>query len=137
MQTFEDYKYIMQDTYQLYIGTKYSLTEVTENEEIPIKFRVIVERYLYEEAEKDTTLESILYYLEKKSIHYKIFRQLKATIRASVLVEKKSFSGKSKQQYETKSFSLEQLVQMSLEEKEKKGVVIQELIVSKLAMMTF
>jgi len=136
-QVFEDYKYVMQDTYQLYIGAKYTMDEMIENEELPVKFRLIVERYLYEELNKDTSLESILYYLEKKTVPYKILKQLKVKIRASVLVDKKSMTGKVKTQYETQTIMLDQLAEMTTQEKESKGMVIQELMVNKLAMMTF
>jgi len=136
-QVFEDYKYVMQDTYQLYIGAKYTMDEMIENEELPVKFRLIVERYLYEELNKDTSLESILYYLEKKAVPYKILKQLKVKIRASVLVDKKSLTGKVKTQYETQTIMLDQLAEMTTQEKESKGMVIQELMVNKLAMMTF
>jgi len=136
-QVFEDYKYVMQDTYQLYIGAKYTMDEMIENEELPVKFRLIVERYLYEELNKDTSLESILYYLEKKTVPYKILKQLKVKIRASVLVDKKSLTGKVKTQYETQTIMLDQLAEMTTQEKESKGMVIQELMVNKLAMMTF
>lgn len=42
-QQYEDYKYVMQDTYQIYLGSKYTFGEIVENEEIPFKFRLLVE----------------------------------------------------------------------------------------------
>lgn len=136
-QVYEDYKYVMQDTNSLYIGAKYSMEEILENEDIPIKFRLIVERYLYTEADKDTSLESYFYYLANKEIFYKVYKQLKTRLRISIIEEKTNLLGKTKQQYSTRTISLEEFMKMSPEEKEQKGVVIQEVAVSKLAMMTF
>ena len=40
---YEDNKYSMQDTTTLYVGTKYTLGEIIEEENISFKFRLIVE----------------------------------------------------------------------------------------------
>ena len=65
-QQYEDYKYVMQDTAFLYIGGKYTYLEILENEEIPFKFRTIVERYLIPEIGGETSLESDLYHMTEK-----------------------------------------------------------------------
>jgi len=48
-QYYEDYKYVMMDTAFLYLGAKYSYGEIFENDEVPFKFRTIVERYIVPE----------------------------------------------------------------------------------------
>jgi hypothetical protein len=127
----------MQDTSSLYLGAKYTFGEILENEEIYFKFRLIVERYILTEADAEDTLESHLYYLDAKSFLVKIYDQLKARVKVSVIEEKKSLTGKKKKQYVTKVLKMQELVAMSADEKEQCGMVIQELKVSKLAMMTF
>ena len=64
---YEDYKYSMQDTGKVYVGSKYTLDEILESEDMPFKFRLIVERYILPEADQQDTLETHLYYLEPKS----------------------------------------------------------------------
>jgi hypothetical protein len=138
-QQYEDYKYIMMDTSFLYLGSKYSYQEVLENEEVPFKFRTIVERYLIPEIGGETTLESDLYYMTEKDFTYRTYMQLKAKVKVSRLVEKKGFLGlgKSKRVYETVMIPLNQFVKLSKAEKEKDGIFVQELCISKLSLMTF
>lgn len=135
--TYEDYKYSIQDTSKVYIGTKYTLDEILEAEDIPFKFRLIVERYLLPEADLEDTLETHLYYLEPKSFVVKIYKQLKAKVKVNIIEEKRSLFGAGKKQYVTRLMTVDELVAMSKEEKEEKGIVVQELIMSKLALMAF
>ncbi|MDR2043894.1 MAG: hypothetical protein LBQ15_05915 [Clostridium sp.] len=134
---YEDHKYVVQDTHCLYIGAKYTLEELLENEDLPIKFRLIAERYLYREEDKDTSLESYFYYLTDKTLFYKVFRQLKGKLQVSILEEKSGFLRKTQKQYAAKQLPLEELMKWSPAEKETRGVVIQEVVISKLAMMAF
>ena len=133
---YEDYKYNMQDTGKVYVGSKYTLDEILESEDMPFKFRLIVERYILPEADQQDTLETHLYYLEPKSFVVKIYKQLKAKVKVNVIEEKRGLFG-SKKQYVTKLVTVEELTAMSGEEKESKGLVVQELIMSKLALMAF
>ena len=133
---YEDYKYSMQDTGKVYVGSKYTLDEILESEDMPFKFRLIVERYILPEADQQDTLETHLYYLEPKSFVVKIYKQLKAKVKVNVIEEKRGLFG-SKKQYVTKLVTVEELTAMSREEKESKGLVVQELIMSKLALMAF
>ncbi len=135
--TYEDYKYSMQDVSNLYIGAKYTFGELLMQEDILFKFRLIVERYIMPEADREDTLESHLYYLDKSSFLVQIYKQLKARIKVNLIEEKKTLSGKKKKEYTTKILTAEQLTEMSIEEKQKCGMVIQELKVSKLAMLSF
>lgn len=134
---YEDYKYSMQDTASLYVGTKYTLGEILDEENITFKFRLIVERYILPEANMQDTLETHLYYLQPKSFIVKIYKQLKAKVKVNIIEEKKSLFGKNKKEYTTKILRLEELVAMTPQQKEQQGVVIQELIMSKLALMAF
>lgn len=134
---YEDYKYCMQDVSNLYIGSKYTMEELLEDETISFKFRLIVERYIMPESDLEDTLETHLYYLEEKSFVVKIYRQLKARVKVNVIQEKRALSGRKAKEYTTKILPVEELVKMSVGEKEQAGIVVQELILSKLALMGF
>lgn len=134
---YEDYKYAMQDISNLYIGTRYTLEEILEEENILFKFRLIVERYILPEADREDTLETHLYYLDPKSFVVKIYTQLKAKVKINILEEKKTRSGGTEKRYVTKVLPIARLTAMTPEEKEAKGVVVQELGMSKLALMAF
>lgn len=134
---YEDYKYSMQDTSYLYIGTKYTLDEIIENEEITFKFRMILERNILPEADREDTLETHLYYLPETGFNVKIYRQLKAKVKINIIEEKKSLFGKKHKEYVTKVIKVEELAKMSLEQKQAAGVIVQELAIHKLALMGF
>mgnify|MGYP001054224155 CR=1 FL=1 len=131
---YEDYKYSMQDTSRIYIGCKYTFGELLEEDEVSFKFRMLVERYILPEADREDTLETHLYYLPQGSFLVKLYARMKARIKINIIEEKKgwfSSGGHVKKQYVTRQLTIEQLVKISPEEKEKQGVVIQELSVSK------
>lgn len=136
-QIYEDYKYVMQDTYQLYLGAKYTFEEITDNEEIPFKFRLIVERYVYQDVDPQTTLESHFYYLSDKGILFKTYKHIKLKVKINVIEETRSLFGKRKQAYVTKVLPIQELAAIPVEEKQRMGVVIQEIMCSKLALMAF
>ena len=136
-QIYEDYKYVMQDTYQLYLGAKYTFEEITDNEEIPFKFRLIVERYVYQDIDPQTTLESHFYYLSDKGILFKTYKHIKLKVKINVIEETRSLFGKRKQAYVTRVLPIQELAAMPVEEKQRKGMVIQEIMCSKLALMAF
>ena len=127
----------MQDVTTLYLGTKYTFDEILENEEIPFKLRLLAERYLLPEADREDTLETHLYYLDSKSFLVKIYQQLKAKIKVNVIEEKKDRSGKVTKRYVTKTLSPKELTEIEPSAKESVGMVIQEIAFSKLALMAF
>ena len=63
--------------------------------------------------------------------------KLKAKVKVSMLTQKKSLFGKEKMIYENTVINLDELAQMNLAKKKQCGMIVQELILSKLAMMAF
>lgn len=147
---YEDFKYSMQDTNRIYVGCKYTFRELLDQEEVLFKFRMLMERYVLPEADLEDTLETHLYYLSPQSFLVKIYRQMKARIRVSVIEEKRGLLGRApggaggrkegspeggRKRYVTRQFTIEELAAMPPEEKERQGLVVQELSVSKLALL--
>ena len=134
---YEDYKYVMQDAGNLYIGAKYSYEELLEQEMIPFKLKTILIRYVLTEASPETTLESQFYYLEENDFLYETYKQLKVRVKTQIQKEKKTLSGNTRMEYKEKIFTLQELVQMNLARKKASGMIVMEIIVSKLGMMVF
>ena len=132
-----DYKYFMQDSGSIYIGVRYTYQEVLENEMANFKYKSIIEHYIAKDTDLTTTLESHLYYMTPEQFSYRTYQQLKARVKVSVLEESKSLFGKKKVGYKTRVVHLNEFAKWNLAQKKKSGVVIQELILSKLALMTF
>lgn len=132
-----DFKYFMQDTSYIYLGARYSYVEIMEHEMVSFKYKCIVEHYILKDTDPETTLESQLYYMTPDQFSYRTYIKLKAKVKVSMLVQKKSLFGKEKMVYENKVMNLDELVQMNLAKKKQCGMIVQELILSKLAMMAF
>lgn len=129
----DDFKYYMQDLERYYFGARYDYNELLNNEMVPFKFKTIISKYLIEQIDPSTTIESHLYFLEKDSFDYKVLKQLKARVRTS-LYKTKADNTKG---YKEKVFTIEQLVKLSKEEKEELGIIVRELIIGKLSLFTF
>ena len=137
MTAYEAGKYTMQTISYVYIGAKFTYEELLANEDINFKFKAIVERYILPESTPDTTLESELYYLTEDSFICRTYQQLRLSVKVNVLRDKKRLFRKPVREYTEEIWKLKDLVKMPVEEKEKAGVVIQELILSKTALLGF
>ncbi|MDR0949297.1 MAG: hypothetical protein LBM69_07265 [Lachnospiraceae bacterium] len=137
MKKYEDYKYIMQDTHTIFIGANYSAQELIEDEEVPFKVRLIFEKYLYTEDTKDQTLADYFYGCKDKTLLYRVYKQLKTKIRISYKQNKVTLSRKLQTTYENKLIPLEELMKISDEDKIAQELTIQEIAISKLAMLSF
>ena len=135
-QVYEDYKYFLQDAGYFYVGSKFTLSEITSCEDILFKFRKVIAESIIPKFTDTDTLETVLYYLEPDNFALQIFKQMNAEVRISILQKKKSLFGGEKEEYVTKYIKVTELVKMSEDEKKASGVMIQELKGSKLALMT-
>lgn len=134
---YEDYKYVMQDAGNIYIGARYSYEELLEQEMVPFKLKTILTRYVLTEISPETTLESQFYYIEEDTFLYETYRQLKVQIKTQIQKEKKTISGRTRIEYKEKIFTLQELARMNLAQKKASGMIVREIIVSKLGMMVF
>ncbi|MBR1650870.1 MAG: hypothetical protein IJ691_06885 [Lachnospiraceae bacterium] len=132
---YEDYKYCIQDTGNLYVGAKYTINEIAGNEDILFKFRKVCVESLKNGSDGDDSLETILYYMQPGDFRVQVLKQMRAKVRVNIIKEKSVF-GKKKKQYVTEFMSIPNLVSMTKDEKESVGLVIQELRVNKLALLT-
>ncbi len=133
----DDYKYYMQDTGSLYLGAKFSYREILEQEAVNFKYKSIIEHYIFKDTDPETTLESQLYYMTPDQFSYRTYVQLKARVKVCILEEKKRFFGGVRTAYVNRTMKLDELVGMNLAQKKKHGVAVQELMLSKLALMAF
>ena len=132
-----DFKYVMIDTGNVYLGARFTFGELMEQELVPFKLKTIIRRYLLPETTEDTSLESQFYYLEKDTVLFETFKQLRIRVKVNVQEEKKTFFGKKVFQYREKILSLNELTDTNLARKKATGMIIREIIISKLGLMTF
>ena len=90
-----DYKHVVQDVTNIYIGGKLSYGEMLDLDEIPFKFKVILSHYILKEVSRETTIENHIFFMKKEDMAYMIFKKMKAKFRLYVFDEdKKSYVGR-------------------------------------------
>lgn len=134
---YEDFKYVLQDTGSISIGAKYTYKELLSDEMVPFKLKAVMEHYIFKESDPETVLESEFYYLEEGTFLYEIFTQLKVKVKVQQQEEVKSLFGKKKMIYKEKILSLKELTGINLARKKASGMIIREIVISKLGLMTF
>ncbi|MEY8524893.1 hypothetical protein AALA90_17955 [Lachnospiraceae bacterium 38-10] len=134
---YEDFKYMLQDVSRIYIGAKYTYRELMENPEMAFKFKSVIEHYLLKETDPDTSIESDFYYMKPESFSCRTYEQLKVKLKISILTDRQGRGGRMERVYREKVMELEELTAMPLEQKKRDGIVVQELILSKLALVSF
>ena len=127
----DDFKYVMQDVSRYYFGARLSYNEILSQEMAPFKFKTILERYLLKDLDGDTTLESHLYYMKEDSFEARTYKQLKARVRVSQYKKNRT------DLYQEKLYTINELASFSPEEKEMMGLIVRELVISKLALFAF
>ncbi|MBE5828645.1 MAG: hypothetical protein K6G10_01835 [Butyrivibrio sp.] len=128
-----DFKYYMQDIERYYFGARYSYSELLNNEMVPFKYKTIITKYLKDEVDYETTLESHLYYMNSEGFDYKIYKQLRSRVRTSLYKN----PDKREKGFKEKVYTIEQLARIDKEEKVRLGIIVRELIISKLALFGF
>lgn len=137
IQQDNDFKYILQDTGSIYLGARFSYAELLEEEMIAFKLKTIIAQYLLKDVEQDTTLESHFYYMTPDTFSYKTYQELKIKIKVSIPQQKKTFTGKVQTVYKDKIYTLKEFVEINLAKKKQMGIIVREIVFSKLGLMTF
>ncbi len=84
-----DYKHVVQDVTNLYIGAKLTYGEMLDIDEIPFKFKIILSRYILKEMSRETSIENHIFFMKKEDMSYMIYKKLKAKFRLYVFDDKK------------------------------------------------
>lgn len=132
-----DFKYILQDAGSIYVGARYRYEELLEEEMAAFKLKTIITHYILKDVDASTTLESHFYYMAEESFAYRTFQELKVKVKVSVPEEKRSLTGKVQNRYKDRIYTLKELAGLNLAKKKQTGIIIREIIFSKLGLMTF
>lgn len=136
---YEDYKFVLQDTLNNVVsfGAKFTYEELLEREDVPFKFKAVCKKYLFEDIDHETSLESLIYHLEPNGFGYECLKQLKCRVKYAKPVTRKSLFGKTKTEFKQFSDKIEDFSSMSVAQKEEAQIIIQEISISKLALSIF
>ncbi len=133
----DDFKYIIQDINSLYFGKELKYSEMLDREDVPFKFKAIIHEYVQKDTDINNNMIEHLTEISKDSFTFKVFEQLKMSVRICYKLEKKSFTGKIKEKWEHKTCHLKQFCEQYREEAKKGNIVIEDISISKLALMAF
>lgn len=131
-----DFKYVLQDFGNLYIGARFTYGEMLENDDIPFKWRAIVRHYLLKEVNPETTMENHIFFMTERDFSYETLRELKAKFKMSVWVlpdGKRHRTG----HYESREYKIEEIVTSEELHRQMDSIIVEELHLTKLALMTF
>ncbi len=83
----KDYKHIIQDFSNIYLGGRLSYGEMMDMEDIPFKLKTVLAHYMLKEVDKDTTPENHIFYMDKDSMSYMVYKKLRARFLLNVFYE--------------------------------------------------
>lgn len=132
-----DFKYVMQDTSYIYLGARLSYEELLQEEMAAFKLKTIISQYILKDVDASATLESHFYYMTTDSFSCQTYRELKVKIKVSIPEKKRSLTGKEKYIYKDKVYSLKEFTELNLAKKKQLGLIVREIILSKLGLTTF
>ena len=79
-----DFRYVMQDMTNVYIGAKYTYDEIMNVDEVPFKLKVILSHYMLKEVAGNTTLENHIFYMKPADMSYMVYKRMKARFKLNV-----------------------------------------------------
>ncbi len=130
-----DFKYVIQDMTNIFLGARFTYAELMEEEEVPHKLKEVIFRIFLQEVAEDTTLENHVFFLTKESASYKAFKKMKAKFRMSVWESASAGpGGRKKSGYVNREYTLEEIVDSPELHRKMDAIVVEELHISKLGL---
>jgi hypothetical protein len=131
-----DFQYIIDDLYAVTIGAKLSYAQLMDNEDLSYKYRCIIKRYFLQEVADDTTLESHFYYMAPDAQSTEIYDRMRTKVRIYYPVTRTK-GGRSETVYEERVMKPSELAAIPPASKEKMGIIVHEVEISKRGLMNY
>lgn len=133
----QDFKYIMQDTGNLYFGKELTYQEIYNNDEVPFKFKAVINTYIQKDTDLGVKMVDHIASITKEDFCYLVYEQLKLQVRVYYGVPKKNLFGTEKTKWIHTTCKWKDFVE-NYQDKVKNGdVMIEDVSVSKFALMVF
>ncbi|MCR5799971.1 MAG: hypothetical protein K6G69_07845 [Lachnospiraceae bacterium] len=123
-----DYKHVVQDATNVYIGGKLSYAEMMDLDEVPFKLKTILSQYILKEVAADTTIENHIFYITPEDMSYMIYKRLKAGFSLYVFDEKKGG-------YKNREYKIEEIVGNEYLHENMNTIFVEEMHIYKLNML--
>jgi len=129
----KDYKYVMHDLTNIYIGGKHTYNELLVSEEVPFKLKTLISRFFMREVDGDTKIEDHIFYLKETDMSYQIYKEMKARFRLNVW--KDESDGVKKPGYQSKTYRINEIVGNEELMRKKDITIVEEVHITKLGLM--
>jgi hypothetical protein len=130
-----DFKYIIQDTNFVYFGKELTYTEMLDNDDVPFKFKAIISSYVSKDTDLNLKLSDHILRMSDNEFSQRIYEQLKMTVRVCYKTTKKGFGGRVKEKWVHKACPLKKLGSEYRNEIINGNMMIEDISISKLALM--
>ncbi|MDE6363450.1 MAG: hypothetical protein K2O40_05580 [Lachnospiraceae bacterium] len=135
IQNNNDFKYVLQDTNCVYFGRELTYAEMMDREDVPFKFKAVLSAHIARDTDLNIKMADHLMTISDSTFSYRIYEQLKLTVRVCYKVQKKGFGGKLKEKWMHKSCSLHVFCTEYRSLAAHTDVMIEDFSISKLALM--
>lgn len=135
MQNNDDFKYVIQDTNCVYLGRELTYAEMMDKDDVPFKFKAVISAHIARDTDLDSKMADHLLRISDKEFSYRIFEQLKLTVRVCYKIQKKGFGGKTKDKWIHKACPFKQFCEEYRSQVADGGMRIEDFSISKLALM--
>lgn len=139
MEKNNDFKFILQDSSNIYFGKEMSYADIIENEDVPFKFKAIVNNYVKKDLPQESAMEEKmamhLLDLAEDAFSIKVYEQLKVKVRIFYKVEKKNLFGQTKDKWIHKTCTLHEFRKEYKDKVMRQEVRVEDVSISKLALM--
>ena len=125
-----DYKHIIQDITNIYVGGRLSYAEMMNMDEVPFRLKTVFAHYMLKEVAGDTTLENHLFYMDKDSMSYMIYKKMKCRFLLNVFYE--DAGGKDKPGYRVNEYTIDEVLDNETIMANKDVTFLTEIRISKL-----
>ncbi len=129
-----DYKHVIQDMTNVYLGGRLTYSEIIDNEEVPFKLRTICMHYMITGMDPDTTIENHIFFINKKSMAYMVYKKMKTKFMLNVFSE--DGHGKGKPGYRIGEYEIDDILDNPEIMAAKDTIFLTEVRISKLRMMS-
>ena len=128
-----DFKYVMHDLTNVYIGAKHTYNELMVSDEVPFKLKTIISRYFLREVDGDTRIEDHIFYLKETDMSYQIYKEMKAKFRLNVWKDEND--GVKIPGYKSSTYRIKDIVGNPELMKKKDITIVEEMHITKLGLM--
>ena len=129
-----DFKYVMHDLTNLYIGARYSYEELLILDEVPFKLKTLISRFIIREVADTTKIEDHIFYMKETDMSYQIYKQIKAKFRLNVWKDERD--GVKTPGYKSMTYRITEILGNEELMRKKDTIIVEEVHITKLGLMS-